>query len=133
LWRKAGPLVHTRDDLQVHAELTGQEPNRSAVTALADHRKGWFSATRFLAARASLCITSRQHRALTRKLTGHYAYFGITSNGAALSRLREQVRNVCRKWLSRRSQRAALSWNRMLALLKRYSLPRPRIVHRYGT
>jgi RNA-directed DNA polymerase len=74
-----------------------------------------------------------QHRALTRKLNGHYAYFGVTSNGAALSRLREQVRNVWRKWLSRRSQRAALSWNRMLALLKRYSLPQPRIVHRYGT
>ena len=74
-----------------------------------------------------------QHRALVRKLNGHYAYFGVTSNYAALSRLRGEVRNVWRKWLSRRSQRAALSWNTMLALLKRYPLPQPRIVHRYGT
>jgi RNA-directed DNA polymerase len=66
-------------------------------------------------------------------LRGHYTYFGVTSNGAALSRLREEVRNAWRKWLSRRSQRAALSWNSMLALLKRYALPQPRIVHRYAT
>ena len=88
---------------------------------------------------AEWCRTHRhddvevQHRALARKLSGHYAYFGVTSNGAALSRLREEVRNVWRKWLSRRSQRAALSWNAMLALLRRYPLPQPRIVHRYGT
>jgi RNA-directed DNA polymerase len=88
---------------------------------------------------AEWCRTHRhddvevQHRALVRMLSGHYAYFGVTSNGAALSRLREEVRNVWRKWLSRRSQRAALSWNAMLVLLKRYPLPQPRIVHRYGT
>jgi len=88
---------------------------------------------------AEWCRTHRhddvgmQHRALARMLSGHYAYFGVLSNGDALSRLREEVRNVWRKWLSRRSQRAALSWNSMLVLLKRYPLPRPRIVHRYGT
>jgi group II intron reverse transcriptase/maturase len=74
-----------------------------------------------------------QHRALSRKLRGHYAYFGVTSNYAALSRLREEVRNIWRKWLSRRSQRAAQSWTAMLSLLKRFSLPPPRIVHRYAT
>jgi RNA-directed DNA polymerase len=74
-----------------------------------------------------------QHRALTRKLQGHYAYFGVTSNYAALSRLREEVRNIWRKWLSRRSQRAAQSWTAMLSLLKRFALPPPRIVHRYAT
>jgi group II intron reverse transcriptase/maturase len=88
---------------------------------------------------AEWCRTHRhddvemQHRALARMLSGHYAYFGVMSNGDALSRLREEVRNVWRKWLSRCSQRAALSWNSMLVLLKRYPLPRPRIVHRYGT
>jgi hypothetical protein len=33
-----------------------------------------------------------QHRTLTRKLTGHYAYYGVTSNYDALARLwREAV------------------------------------------
>jgi hypothetical protein len=74
-----------------------------------------------------------QHRALSRKLNGHYAYFGVTSNFASLARLRDEVRTIWRRWLSRRSQRAALNWNTMLDLLKRFPLPRPRIVHRYGT
>ena len=74
-----------------------------------------------------------QHRALSRKLQGHYAYFGVTSNYDALSRLRDEVRNIWRKWLSRRSQRAAQNWTAMVALLKRFPLPPPRIVHRYAT
>lgn len=74
-----------------------------------------------------------QHRALVRKLRGHYAYFGVTSNGGALARLSYETMAIWRKWLSRRSQKAFVSWERMLRLLERYPLPPPRIVHRYGT
>jgi RNA-directed DNA polymerase len=74
-----------------------------------------------------------QHRALVWKLNGHYAYFGVTSNSAALGRLLYEVRRIWRKWLSRRSQRSFISWKAMHELLKRFPLPRPRIVHRYGT
>ncbi len=74
-----------------------------------------------------------QHRALTLKMRGHYAYYGITSNFDALARFAEEVKIIWRKWLSRRSQRAILSWAAMVRLLGRYPLPRPRIVHRYGT
>ena len=74
-----------------------------------------------------------QRRALARKLNGHYAYFGVTSNYAALSRLVYEVKAIWRKWLSRRSQKGALDWAAMHRLLERYPLPRPRIVHRYGT
>lgn len=74
-----------------------------------------------------------QHRALSRKLTGHYAYFGVTSNAAALHRLLHETKAIWRKWLSRRSQRALISWEKMHRLLERYPLPPPRIVHRYGT
>jgi RNA-directed DNA polymerase len=74
-----------------------------------------------------------QHRAISRKLSGHYAYFGVTSNYDALQRLWHETKAIWRKWLSRRSQKAYLSWGAMLRLLERYPLPRPRIVHRYGT
>jgi RNA-directed DNA polymerase len=74
-----------------------------------------------------------QHRALVQKLRGHYAYFGVTSNGAALGRLWYETTKAWRKWLSRRSQMGFVTWSRMLGLLERYPLPAPRIVHRYGT
>jgi len=74
-----------------------------------------------------------QHRLLSAKLNGHYAYFGVTPNFAALARLAYEVTRIWRKWLSRRSQRSIISWQQMYALLKRFPLPPPRIVHRYAT
>jgi len=44
----------------------------------------------------------QQHEILSQKLRGHYAYYGITGNSVALSRFREEVRRVWRKWLVRR-------------------------------
>jgi hypothetical protein len=87
----------------------------------------------------SWCRTHRhddieaQHRTLVRKLNGHYAYYGVTSNYDALARLWHEVVLTWRKWLSRRSQKAYLSWAKMTRLLERYPLPAPRIVHRYTT
>ena len=74
-----------------------------------------------------------QHRALSRKLSGHYAYFGVTSNYRALVRLFDETKRIWRKWLSRRSQRGLRRWTAMSALLERLPLPKPRIVHQYGT
>jgi RNA-directed DNA polymerase len=88
---------------------------------------------------AEWCRTHRhddvesQHRALVRKVNGHYAYFGVTSNYASLARLVHEVEAIWRKWLSRRSQKGFLNWKAMHRLLERYPLPAPRIVHRYIT
>jgi RNA-directed DNA polymerase len=68
-----------------------------------------------------------QWAALRRKLLGHFGYFGITGNFRALRNLRHWAIAVWRKWLSRRSQRAPLSWEAMLRLLARYPLPEPHI------
>jgi RNA-directed DNA polymerase len=73
-----------------------------------------------------------QHLTLSRKLTGHYAYFGITSNFRGISRFTHAVKLVWWRALKRRSQRG-LPWWKMEKLLERYPLPAPRIVHRYGT
>ncbi len=74
-----------------------------------------------------------QQQGLALKLRGHYAYFGITANFAALKRLLHEVKRTWRKWLSQRSRDGVYTWKRMTALLERLPLPRPRIVHRYGT
>lgn len=74
-----------------------------------------------------------QHRALSQKLNGHYAYYGVTSNYASLARFWYETKAIWRKWLSRRSQKGLVSWQAMHRMLERNPLPRPRIVHRYGT
>jgi group II intron reverse transcriptase/maturase len=91
--------------------------------------------TRSLRAIAQWCRRQRhlplveQHRELGRKLRGHYAYYGITGNQPALSRLRHETQRVWRKWLDRRSQRARMTWERFWRVSARYPLPPARVVH----
>lgn len=70
-----------------------------------------------------------QHRKLSQKLRGHDAYFGVTGNHEALKRLRHAVERIWHKWLSRRSWKARLTWERMRELLGVMPLPPPRAVH----
>lgn len=72
---------------------------------------------------------SEQQAALNLKLRGHYAYFGITGNSAALSRFRREVERAWRKWLNRRSHHAGMNWDRFPRILARYPLAPPRVVH----
>jgi len=71
-----------------------------------------------------------QHAALTRRLQGHFNYFGVSGNFRSLLLLVEQTKRVWYKWLRRRSQQAHLTWEKFEALLGRLPLPRPRIMAR---
>jgi RNA-directed DNA polymerase len=73
-----------------------------------------------------------QHLGLERKLLGHYGYFGVTLNSRSLQQVWHHVKAIWKKSLARRSQ-GGFTWVKMHRLLERYPLPRPRIVHRYGT
>lgn len=70
-----------------------------------------------------------QHTRLSRGLRGHYTYYGVTGNNRSLDLFYRQVIRAWFTWLQRRAQRRRLSWDRFGAMLKRYPLPRPRIVH----
>lgn len=72
---------------------------------------------------------AEQHAALSRKLAGHDAYYGITGNGEALHRLRFVTTKCWRQWLDRRSATSHMPWERMNRLLERYPLPPARVVH----
>jgi RNA-directed DNA polymerase len=74
-----------------------------------------------------------QHRALARKISGHYAYYGVTHNSDALDRFLYEVMRIWRASLSSRSQKGFLTWQAMNRLLRQHPLPRPRIVRRFGT
>jgi group II intron reverse transcriptase/maturase len=68
-----------------------------------------------------------QHAALTRRLRGHYNYFGVNGNAPSLQRLVLAAARIWYLWLRRRSQRKRLTWERFKALLERLPLPEPRI------
>jgi RNA-directed DNA polymerase len=73
-----------------------------------------------------------QWRTLSRKLHGHYGYYGITFNIRGVISFYEEAKRSWRKWLNRRSRDNDMPWERFNRLLKRYPLPTPRIVHQYS-
>ena len=72
---------------------------------------------------------AEQHQALSQKLRGHFAYYGITGNSLWLQKYREGVKKLWRKWLNRRSRASPMPWVRFQHLLRRYCLPHARVVH----
>jgi RNA-directed DNA polymerase len=116
-WRRArsgrwGMTCKTR-----HARL------RRSIQAIAD----WCRRHRHLPVKA-------QHTALTRRIQGHFNYFGVNGNSRSLLMLVEEAKKAWYKWLRRRSQHAHLNWEKFVELLERLPLPSPRIAVRiWGT
>lgn len=73
------------------------------------------------------CSIREQWEALSLRLRGHYAYFGITGNCAALQKFLYQTRRIWRRWLTRRSQRGRMNWEKMTRLLERWPLPKVQV------
>jgi len=67
---------------------------------------------------------------LKSKLRGYYNYYGLIGNYAGLREFYDQVKWVLFKWLNRRSQRKSYNSEEYFKLLKRYGIPRPRVVQR---
>jgi group II intron reverse transcriptase/maturase len=70
-----------------------------------------------------------QREALSRKLDGHYQYYGITGNSRSLAAFAHWVRRIWRYWLNRRGKRRSMPWPRFRRLLERHPLPAPCVVH----
>jgi RNA-directed DNA polymerase len=64
-----------------------------------------------------------QHKALVRRIRGHFNYFGVNDNTQSLSLLNEKVRKAWYKWLNRRSHRSRINWDRFNDLLRDFPLP----------
>ena len=71
-----------------------------------------------------------QHRALSRALRGHYAYYGRVSNYASLATFLHFTERTWLKWLRRRSQRRHLSWAKYNNFLRWHLLPKPHVAQR---
>src|SRR5258708_1524655 len=71
-----------------------------------------------------------QHRTLSQKLRGHFAYYGITGNAMGLGRFRTAATGIWKRWLSRRGRRGGrMTWDKLNRFLKRYPLPPAIAIH----
>ena len=70
-----------------------------------------------------------QYRMLCSKLRGHFQYYGIRGNFRLLEEVRRFAEKAWRYWLSRRSSKKAIGWEKFEKLMQTYILPISRIVH----
>ena len=71
-----------------------------------------------------------QYKMLSIKLRGHYGYYGISSNYRALSGVHYHAKRFWRYWLSRRSHKGYINWEKFLdSIMDKFPLPMPRIIH----
>lgn len=64
---------------------------------------------------------------VSKKLVGHYNYYGITDNFKSLSNFLFEVSKLLFKWLNRRSQKKSYEWNGFNQMLAIYKLLTPKI------
>ena len=93
---------------------TGRERLQTARRNLAEYIK----ANRHL--KTSVLIAS-----LSRKLKGHYQYFGVVGNLAGLIKVKNDVVELLYKWLNRRSGRKSCTWERLKRIIDYNPLPMP--------
>lgn len=84
--------------------------------------------------RVRVICKDRRHRSLPEQydhlrsiLMGHYNYYGRISNFRSIAKFHDEIQYIWRKWLGRRSNNDHMNWNKMEKILKKYSLPKPRI------
>lgn len=82
----------------------------------------------------SLWIKENRHKKLpeimdttSRKLTGHYNYYGITDNYNSIRNYYFEVKRILLKWLNRRSQKKSYDSEAFNDMLKIFNLPVPKI------
>ena len=71
-----------------------------------------------------------QGRYIRAVVQGHIRYYGVPLNGSGINAFRNEVIRRWKYWLSRRSQRARLTWNRMSRYIAQW-VPPATICHPY--
>jgi group II intron reverse transcriptase/maturase len=66
-----------------------------------------------------------QQQGLAQRLRGHYGYYAIRGNKNRAWDFWNAVKCAWKRWLSRRSDKAGLTWAKMERLLERFPLPAP--------
>ena len=99
----------------------GRKTISKRVTAKLKLYKQWIWSNRTLP-------TAEIMKTTARKLKGHYAYYGVTGNSKSISNFAYEIARILFKWLNRRGKRGCMNFEKFKLLLKRFVLPRPRIM-----
>ncbi len=67
------------------------------------------------------------------RIRGHYQYYGISENSKRLQEFYYRVITMVFKVLNRRCRKRSYNWQGFKEYLKRFPLPKPRIVHSFYT
>ena len=70
-----------------------------------------------------------QYKMLCLKLRGHYQYYGIRNNYQMLQVVKDRAEKAWRYWMSRRSSKSSIRWDKFERLRQSFPLPKPRIYH----
>lgn len=62
------------------------------------------------------------------KLRGRYNYYGVIENYRGITRFWQSVCKLLFRWFNRRGRRRCLNWEKVNEFLKRFPLPKPRIL-----
>jgi len=103
----------------------GRKSSRKKFCKKLREMKDWLHKAR------KVCTVKDWWPILKAKLMGHYQYYGISGNMRSIARFYRLVERLTLKCLNRRSQRKSFNWTEFQSCLKRYPLPKPRIVHKY--
>jgi len=95
--------------------------SRKKFTAKIRIFRDWVKANRTLSTRELM-------ETVASKLRGHFAYYGVTDNSKGISRFAYEIRRVLFKWLNRRGKRGCMNWEKFNLFLKKFPLPKPRIM-----
>jgi len=78
------------------------------------------------------CQVSEVMKMVAAKYAGHWNYYGMIGNFKSLNRYCHETSHILFKWLNRRSQRRSYPWRTFHRLLKRFEVPKPRVVETAG-
>lgn len=133
LGNRSNTKAHERRRMTFLGFTTYRAKNRSGTAA-----KTVFEAESKRLGRAKSAIKEKlkriRHRpveeqagAINATLRGHINYYGIAGNGKKIVKFWHSVRNEWRHWLSKRSQKGRVTWEKFLELEKKHPLVAPKI------
>jgi len=70
-------------------------------------------------------------KTLSKKLTGHYQYYGVSENYRSIERYYKATIRMVMKWMNRSSQKRGMNWEGFTEYLEYYPLPQPKIVYSF--
>lgn len=77
----------------------------------------------------NICPMRNWWKLVKAKLRGYYNYFGINGNIKCLIQYYWYVKQICFKWINRRSQKKSMSWKQFVQYMQWNPLPEPKIYH----